>query len=1063
MKSIVALWTLAGAAVLSFAAGVNAQPTEHLADAPQTGDEIPDIGHKEEVSDPRLPPPGRPPAGAVRSRSTWTRGPYTSIQVNVDEFGNDVPGDAANEPSMAVDPTNPGRIVIGWRQFDTVESNFRQAGWAYTPDAGQSWVFPDVLRPGEFASDPVLAADSQGNFYYYSLQPERGTAPWSCYLYKSFDGGLNWPQDVYARGGDKQWMVVDQTGGMGDGHVYMTWNRAFSCCGNNDFARSTNGGMSTTVRTLPTNLHWGTLSVGPDGDLYVCGESFWVVKSANAQDPLAVPTFTEPVFVNLGGNVRFSAGPNPGGLLGQAWIATDHSDGPTRGNVYLLSSVDPPGGDPLDVMFARSTDGGVNWSAPVRVNAVRTGWQWFGTMSVAPNGRIDVVWNDTRNDATATFSELYYSFSQNAGVSWSAAEPLSIAFNHFLGYPHQSKMGDYIHLISDNLGANLAYAATFNGEQDVYYLRIGPPDCNGNGVDDGEDITAGTSADCNSNQVPDECEPQEDCNANGVQDICDIAGGTSEDCTSNRTPDECEPDCNGNGAADSCDISGGTSEDCNANRVPDDCEVTVRDCNGNGIPDDCEAAVLDCNGNGVPDDCDAMIRDCNANGIPDDCDIAGGASTDCFSNGVPDECEPDCNGNGTADSCDLAGGLSQDCNGNGIPDECEIALQPDLDTNGNGILDPCDFQVCYDLWQGFQPDPPFAFQQPLSQIDYNDDGVFWENPVAPPTAVVFPFGCETGDVFDNGVQVLVDAALANPADGYVSTEPFPAVPGRPHCGGAIQSLAFRVRIDESIDSRIDWRLTLRDAVNGRAVAQLLLASTESDLVSPANRGYILINTGTVATPVYSNTGVQLELMTTSEGFEATPCYEIEVVLDNRVQTPAGQRVSIFVDGDLKLVTGRLESTGRRLDVLRAEPLEHAAGSGLLPPLMLDAFSYCLSGPSLMSWPDCNDNCIDDFWDIADGVALDCNANGVPDDCDMAQGTSTDCDGSGVPDECEPIYGADFDADFDVDLADYQVWHGCVTGPGGGPIGLACQDGDFDCDLDVDLKDFATVQLVFTGQ
>jgi hypothetical protein len=59
---------------------------------------------------------------------------------------------------------------------------------------------------------------------------------------------------------------------------------------------------------------------------------------------------------------------------------------------------------------------------------------------------------------------------------------------------------------SDNLGANIAYAATFNGEQDIYFLRIGPWDCNGNEVPDETDISAGPSLDCNANEVPDECE-----------------------------------------------------------------------------------------------------------------------------------------------------------------------------------------------------------------------------------------------------------------------------------------------------------------------------------------------------------------------------------------------------------------------------------------------------------------------------------------------------------------------------------------------------------------------------
>src|SRR5262245_19746650 len=57
-------------------------------------------------------------------------GSYESIQVNVDAFGQNIVGDAANEPSIAVSPVNPASMVIGWRQFDAIASNFRQAGWA---------------------------------------------------------------------------------------------------------------------------------------------------------------------------------------------------------------------------------------------------------------------------------------------------------------------------------------------------------------------------------------------------------------------------------------------------------------------------------------------------------------------------------------------------------------------------------------------------------------------------------------------------------------------------------------------------------------------------------------------------------------------------------------------------------------------------------------------------------------------------------------------------------------------------------------------------------------------
>jgi len=512
-------------------------------------------------------------------RGVYARGAYVSVQVNVDAQGNNIVGDAANEPSIAVDPNNAARMAIGWRQFVTTASNFRQGGWAYTSDSGQSWTFPGVLHPTEFASDPVLEADADGNFYYYSLQLERGPGEWACYMYRSENGGRTWPQHTYAWGGDKGWFAIDRTDGPGRGHIYFAWNPFAGCCVSQTFNHSTDGGLTYSLPTaIPESPGFGTLTVTPDGEVYVAGlrsdnfAEIAVVRSSNAQFADQVPIFELMSVTTLGGPVIIDGVPNPEGLLGQVWIASDHSDGPSRGNLYLLASIDPAGDDPLDVMFSRSADGGLNWSEPVRINddvESTTAWQWFGTMSVAPNGRIDVIWNDTRADVSVRHSELYYSFSTDGGSNWSTNEPLSPPFDHFVGYPNQQKLGDYYDMASDDFGVSIAYAATFNDEQDVYYLRIGDVDCNGNEVRDPDDVSGGTSDDCNANQVPDECEP--DCNNNGTVDMCDVMAQTADDCDGNFVPDECDPDFDGDGAIDACDL------DADGDGVPnsnDDCPFT---------------------------------------------------------------------------------------------------------------------------------------------------------------------------------------------------------------------------------------------------------------------------------------------------------------------------------------------------------------------------------------------------------------------------------------------------------------------------------------------------------
>ena len=460
------------------------------------------------------------------------------IQVNVDANGMNIVGDAANEPSIAVDPTNPNRMAIGWRQFDTITSNFRQAGWGFTADGGQSWTFPGVLTPGIFRSDPVLEFDADGNFYFYSLRVDGGQ--YECDMFRSADGGQNWEGPVYAAGGDKAWFTVDRSDSIGRGNIYAAWNASYGCCGPANFVRSVDGGQTfEDPLELPGDPIWGTLVVGPDGELYVFGgsfeyQAFVVLKSETAMDPNLTPTFEVAAVIPPPGVPSLGSipnSPNPGGLLGQGWIAVDHSDGPTRGNVYWLWSLAPLyGDDPQEVFFGRSTDGGYTWSTPVVINDDPPGtnaWQWFGTMSVAPNGRIDVVWNDTRNTGQSNWSELYYTFSTDAGQTWSRSRSLSPVWDSYVGWPQQNKIGDYYDMISDSTGAHVAWAATFNDEQDVYYTYIlSAGDLNCDGVLDAFDIDpfvlALADPDAYAAAYPDCDRMLADCNGDGVVNAFDI-------------------------------------------------------------------------------------------------------------------------------------------------------------------------------------------------------------------------------------------------------------------------------------------------------------------------------------------------------------------------------------------------------------------------------------------------------------------------------------------------------------------------------------------------------------
>jgi hypothetical protein len=404
---------------------------------------------------------------------------FTSIQVNVDANGHNITGDAANEPSICVDPTNGSKMTVGWRQFNSVASNFRQAGWAYTTNAGASWTFPGVLENNVFRSDPVLDSTDTGTFFYLSLLETFFDNMW-----RSLDGGMSWTNIAPAKGGDKQWFTIDNTTSTGHGFQYQSWSSSGNNFGGRQFTRSTDGGVTwLNPVNIPNTPSWGTPDVDTTGNLFIGGVNLntgqiWCERSTNAKIATATPSFDQNTAVNLGGDIDFGALINPDGLAGQVFLAVDRSGSATNNNVYMMASVQPTGASSgTDVMFVRSSDGGHTFSTPKRVNDDPINpnkWHWFGTLAVAPNGRIDSVWLDTRNATNNTDSQLFYSFSTDGGNTWAPNVAVSNSFNPFIGYPNQNKLGDYVTIVSDNTGGNVAYAATFNSEEDVYYVRVTP-------------------------------------------------------------------------------------------------------------------------------------------------------------------------------------------------------------------------------------------------------------------------------------------------------------------------------------------------------------------------------------------------------------------------------------------------------------------------------------------------------------------------------------------------------------------------------------------------------------
>ncbi|HWB72149.1 MAG TPA: hypothetical protein VG452_08015, partial [Egibacteraceae bacterium] len=131
-----------------------------------------------------------------------------------------------------------------------------------------------------------------------------------------------------------------------------------------------------------------------------------------------------------------------------------------------------------DIVFQRSTDGGQTWSEPVAIDdddPDRHFTSFYPQLAVAPNGRIDVVWQDNRELTDYRFN-VRYTYSTDGGATWAPNVQindrpvdfnLGVSFNSDLRYAPgvasaneyaaigwaDTRLGDDLTQTQDNFGA----------------------------------------------------------------------------------------------------------------------------------------------------------------------------------------------------------------------------------------------------------------------------------------------------------------------------------------------------------------------------------------------------------------------------------------------------------------------------------------------------------------------------------------------------------------------------------------------------------------------------------
>ncbi len=415
------------------------------------------------------------------------------------------------EPAIAVSPADSKNLVAGFHDLWPTAHDF-VCRIAFTSDGGVNWDLGGAVpleASGDFCSDPAVAADSDGNFYYAYLDINNGAVKSDVLVAKSTDGGQTFPTFAIAATGnsaknfpDKEFIGVDTWASSPfKDTIYVSWtdflnpldplardNGQIKVVVSHDRGTSWSTPLAITRSAQFPDAISGSLPVvAPDGTAYVFYADF-----VSRTGPLSIrfsksadggATWSGPMDVATGlpspGRFRlknadpaFGTVPNRGfrsNSFPTAAIAPD-------GTLYAAWTDFPAGsctndgtGRPpcmnADVRLSVSKNGGRSWSSAVKVSDQSNPTdQFFPWIAAHPDGRISVIWQDKRLDPTNVNFDTFYtsttngrSFAANVRVSTSSSVS---GFTTFIG--------DYNNLAVTNTGIFPVWTDRRNKNNDIF-------------------------------------------------------------------------------------------------------------------------------------------------------------------------------------------------------------------------------------------------------------------------------------------------------------------------------------------------------------------------------------------------------------------------------------------------------------------------------------------------------------------------------------------------------------------------------------------------------------------
>ena len=361
-------------------------------------------------------------------------------------------------------PDNPNQIVVTYNDSRTATANY--SGASYSSDGGLTFT---RLNPSPFATghgtnfgDPVVLYN-RPNATWHAIFLASGCGSFNAGIgdWTSSDGGVTWAVGACVHNSSND----DRESGWSDmnpssafyGRMYVSFNN-FAIAGPPiSVTFSTDNGATWSA---PQNLPLGGASSVRDvqitgdlltGDVYVAGmnemggglgnRANMIYRSTDGGATWAL-TYTGPPFAGPGSglcsnNSYFAS------MFGTYWRHMGWGEPAALNHVvHYVYAQHGAGADPGDVYYIRSTDSGVTFSAPLKLNTdATTTAQWQPNLSVNANGSLFVMWYDGREGTGCTPGvntscyRMWGRKSTDNGVSWQADMAYSDVISPLPGQP----------------------------------------------------------------------------------------------------------------------------------------------------------------------------------------------------------------------------------------------------------------------------------------------------------------------------------------------------------------------------------------------------------------------------------------------------------------------------------------------------------------------------------------------------------------------------------------------------------------------------------------------------